>query len=111
LLVAGLHVGQVVDLKRAQMRRHHVAHDDLTQVRAANGDHEERCRGCRQRGSEHEALEQGTPVWRACPRTGNALSRVRRPEGAKNRKSTFEISPRMARCRRSCAAQHAQAPT
>jgi hypothetical protein len=67
MLVAGLHVDQVVSLKRAQKRRDHVAHDDLILTRADNGDHEERRRRCGQRRSQREALEQGTPVGRAWP--------------------------------------------
>jgi hypothetical protein len=38
MLVAGLHVDQVVSLKRAQKRRDHVAHDDLILIRADNGE-------------------------------------------------------------------------
>jgi hypothetical protein len=43
MLVARLHIGEVVALKRAHMRRHNVAKHALVRIRSNDGDDEARC--------------------------------------------------------------------
>src|SRR6266516_8200718 len=59
MLVARLHVGEVVSLKRAHVRRHNISEHALVLIRSNDGDDEARCHRRGERRAHYEAFQQG----------------------------------------------------